>query len=429
MINLIEEAPRARWTAISRNILGNQPPVALSWGGGRDDPNGFVNLWPSSRSEDNVVGDYLATRTPSTVRGSIIGVFPRMRMPSNAVFRGEVGFLFQTPNGSGAVFEVWVHYEHEGRALTHRVSTLYKVRNGAKTNVEVDLSFLSGRDATIELRVESGLRPNGYAIPAWSALRVEERETALAAPTRFVEIRPTQLTVNDRTERSGGGDDPFLAVLYMRSTLGVPGSTMVEVLDLLGLLAEDVDTGSSIQISDRSAMVVRDVGLQSGNMATLMITSYVALEEDRRGRAEIREMLRDAAKRVAFYLVQTVESNPSEVLNDAESFLTGLQAAASGAPSSGGFGTAFLEWIGRAHDLVGINALTLVVGPLASAIPTAPDRRRQPVSTLENRDFLLDFSGDGGHWTLGVEVRTVEPNQILSGNPTLQTVDPSDVGL
>lgn len=435
MIDLLDFVGSARWESnrLESDNSGNSRTV-LEWGGDRNDQTGFVNLWPGSVNEVGSRNNFLVTRPKGGIKGTIKGVLPSIQLLQNPQFIANVGFLHDAPSSSGVVFQVFVHYQHEGKNLTHRVFSLYKERNGRMTPVTIDLSFLAGKSVQIEFRVDAGLRPNILDLPIWFAPKIEERETPYVEPTRFFEIRPTELTVNRQNE--GGGDDPFLGVLFFRSSIGVPGSTLVEVLDLLSLISEDVTEGVTIPINDSAAMVVRDIGMQ-GNIATLISTVFVAIEEDQIGRSVVREKLKEAATRSAFFLAQTAE-DPNDTLSiivDFEGFVENLKNATQGInpsdePSGGGVsgGTGgFLEWIARAHDQVGVNAVSLVVGPAATSIETTPNERSFPVNILENKDFWLDYNGEGASWTLKVEVRIVEPNYTLAGNPTLPTNNLDDV--
>lgn len=440
MIELNDLARDAVWTSSRFSITNRRADeTSLDWGGTPSDEVGFVNIWPSSRSESNQVSDYLVTATNRGQRGTVKGVFLAIEIPSQAEFRTEVGFLHGTPETGGAVFELRVHYQYEDQYLSHRVFSLYKERDGTLADVKVDLSFLGGRRARLELRVDAGPNAQSADLPIWHMPRVVVRETPLVTPTRFFQLRPIALTVNSRTERSGGGDDPYFGVLYFRTSLGVRGSTMVEVLDLLQNVGDNLDSGTRVEINDEAAMVVADIGLQSGDFATLMGTVFVAVEEDKFGRSHVRDSLRTAADRVALFLTREAENDPVGVLGDPEAFADALQRAAAGhdpnAPESAELPSAadILQatltkiggWFGRADDLIGINGVSIAVGPLSPiviSVSNSSTSRTFPLSELVNREYALDYEGDGGSWTLRVETQIVDPQPTLSGNPTLMEV-------
>ncbi len=191
---------------------------------------------------------------------------------------------------------------------------------------------------------------------------------------------------------------------------------MVEVLDLLHLLGEDVGEGETIPIDDTAYMVVRDIGFQQG-ILTLMSAVFVAIEEDINGRDVIKKLLKEAADRTALYLVSTAERDPVGVVTDFGSFVENLLGAAQGSDEEeGGLDG---SWIGRGHDMIGINAVSLVSGSDIDLEAFNPDPLYFPVAALEDRDFLLKYKGEGAAWTLRVEVRLVGPNHILAGNPTI----------
>lgn len=419
MFNLLDYIENATWESnrLETQNRGAQR-TSLEYGGGRDNENGFVNLWPNSLSESNRRGDYIVTRPKGGERGSIRGVFPSIRILENSIFHTQVGFLNTSPESSGVVFQLWVHYRHNRQNLSHRVSHLYKERDGNLQHITVDLSFLSNEFVQFELRVDSGNNPNSNDLPIWSRPRVEEY-TRLSQPSRYFEIRPTQLAVDRKQEYSGGGDDPFLGLLYFRTSVGVSGSTMVEVLDLLSLLGENLGPDDEpINIDDSAAMVVRDIGFNHG-IVTIIGAVFVALEEDKNGRDIVRNTLKEAADGIMEYLINTAERDPAGVLSDFEGFAEGLKNAGQGGDDT----SAFKRWIGRGHDLIGINAVTLLTSGAGIDLEQytgADDPGYYPVGLLENGDFELKYMGEGASWRLNVEVRMVEPNHILSGNPLIE---------
>jgi hypothetical protein len=310
--------------------------------------------------------------------------------------------------------------------LSHQLTGLLKERDGQLKKIVADLGVFAGQDIVIELRVEGSQAPNVNDLPIWTDLRIQQRRPSSSTSPQFVEIKPVSLQILDRTERAGGGDDPFLAALYMRSSLGVAGSTMVEVLDSLQLLGSNVDNDDpAVAIGDAAHLVVRDIAHQPDNpqdhhiSGTLIIAAFVAFEEDKRGRAEIRSALRDVAATAGSFLVERVENNPNEVVANLETFREDLVNALVGELTSNGGG--FLPWIGRAHDLVDHNGVVLLAGRMEPPASTSsPDL---PVVRVQDDNLSLEYSGDDGHWVLGVQIRTGTPGPTMRGDTGFAIAD------
>lgn len=416
MINLIELAPSARWQG--SQLVGEdsgRDASYIEWNGSSADARGFVRLLDSAQCEDGHTYTVLQTHPKWVSRGTIKGWLPWDRIPNNSVFLTEVGFLDGADGTDGVTFQVWEHHNAGGRHVWNRIINYHKVLNGRIISLEADLSHLSGQEVGIELRVDAG-RSSGRDWAVWINPHIDSREGHRGQAWSF---RPTSLTVHERNETrriEGRGDEPYLGVIYFRSIFGQPGSTKVAVLEELRTLGNNVRSGQTVRIPDDAELTVADVGIQWDELRLdvgLMGYQIVAMEADRRGKREVRNKLNELGNRLSDALRENVEGDRIGILSPhdvQQRIRTAVFGSDEGRRPVRDFFSRAVRWLFRADDLIGTNLIT-VVGIDPSALPDdmrdafTPTSTTDPVSSLVEQDFNLEFVGSGARYGLRVELR------------------------
>lgn len=393
MIDLLEQTTSARWTS-KRGFLSRSEDIIFN--GANSDSRGFARMESNALCEDGERRNVLFMHPRWTTRGSTIGDFD-IRVPNGAVLTIELGYLAGAFGSDGVEYEIFVMAENPAtrRRDKTRVFRLNKTYTRRWVESTVDLSFWSGQDVTLRLQVNAGTS-SGQDWAAWSTVTINENVVRNRAQRwRFA---ATQLVVEDRNERSGGGDDPMLATVYFRSRFGKPGSTVTVVRDRLIVLEDNVKEGVRIPITDNDRLAIDDIISSEENG----ISGYFigAFEEDQNGIDTIRTTIRDITIRVADALVANVEANSTAYLNP-EELIRALEDAVEGSGLGGG-GKRFLKWIARAHDFVGLNGVIFISGQIAPFYTGSPDETEKPKSPLSERNFSLLFEGADARYRITV---------------------------
>ena len=419
-MELIMLADDARWEGgrlIDDHNMRDQ--IELTWNGSADDPSGFARHLNNALLENDSRADVLQMHPKWNAQGAIKGWFPWFEIPEGGLFRSHVGFLNGAEGTDGVQFQVWVHYHVGGQTIWSRAANLHKTYDGRMIQLDADLSFLAGRRAGIELRVDAG-NSSGKDWAVWQAPRVEEG-TGSASLWR---LSAESLTVNDRNETrrvEGRGDEPYLGAVYFRSIFGIPGSTKVEVLDALTTLGDNVGAGESVPVTDLSVI---DVGSASG--FGLMGLQIVAMERDKRGKDIVRDKLNETARKLRAGLIDHVENDP---VGWADIDTTRAELEASVSDESGDrlrhkIKKAFTDaasWLLRFDDLIDQNGLFLVSGIDDATLERflgdefTPGSDRDPVSGLAERNFNLTFAGADAEYSVMVSLRRSNITRIVSG--------------
>jgi hypothetical protein len=422
MINLIDIAPSGRWESARLVDEHHGTEIAnLQWNVPPGQPaSGFAGLRQGVTCEDGKNYDALHMHPRWSPKGTIKGWLPWVKLPAGAVFRAKVGFLAGAGNTDGVRFQVWEHHRApNGREVWNSVLDLHKRYDGELVEVVAELSHLSGRDASIELRVDAG-DSSGQDWAVWVAPRIETRTGPNA---RFWTIRASSLTVHDRQETrriEGQGDEPYLGAIYFRSIVGKPGSTKVKTLTKLKTLGHNVKAGRNLAIPADAELMVTDVspawsdlGSLLTNGLTIMGFALVAMEEDKRGKSDVREELKKVARKLKEALVTEIEPNLSALLSR-EKVMQRIKQAVGGGHDR----RRFLEWLFRGDDVIGKNTLQLVGMTDGHAQQLAedsytPDAAMEPLSGLTPRSFDLEFKGKGARYVVRVDLKEEEHDQLV----------------
>jgi hypothetical protein len=396
MIDLLARAHEARW--MTRSNLFSRTE-AIPFDRPNTDSRGFARRERNARCEDGEQRDVLFTHPRWTPTGSVSGDFA-VRLPARPVLAIELGYLAGAVGSDGVRYEIFVIAPNPvtRRTETTQVLRLDKAYTRRWVNTMVDLSFWSGQEVIVRVHVSAG-PTSGQDWAAWSVLRIDENAVrANAARWRF---SPQTLTVEDRNERSGGGDDPMLAAMYFRSLFGKPGSTFTAVRDRLTVLQDNVDENVPIAITDADRLVVED--MISAEHNGIEGYSIGAFEEDQNGTDTIRSTFADVRIRLTRALAVNVEGDPDAFL-DPDTLVGGLEAAIAGS-DLGGQTRPFLKWIARAHDYIGLNGAIFISGAIAPLFSGSPAATERPSAPLANRDFSLLFSGSDARYRVTLNAR------------------------
>lgn len=427
MINLIQIAPGGTYKS-GKVVDGNQVTdiSPLVWNGTAAS-NGIVSHIPNAECEDDKKYNVLRMYPKLVSQGTVSGILPEQRLPQNAVFKAKVGFLkTASPKTDGVTFQVWEHHKYYGRIVSNRVMHLRNEKyDGKLTEITADLSHLSGKDVSIELRVDAQqTATDDHAV--WVEPRVETRNGLSAKVWQF---RPVKLAVKNRQETrriEGRGDEPYLGAIYFRSVFGRRGSTKVAVLDELKTLGNNVGKNKYVTIPYSAGLAISDAAVAwddittnalNGNGIQVMGIQLLAMERDQRGKKQVREQLNKFGERLFAALEKQVEKNLLGLLNP-EQTLQKIEDEVfqkKGGLAGGSFSiidsfSNVLKYLGRADDIIGQNTL-IIIGSQEKALQLElgddyqPSSKVEPIGALQNGTFNLDFKGSGAHYTLEIEVR------------------------
>ncbi len=207
-LDLMDLAPRGDY--LGAQLVGahnTRNGSMLPFNGSPGDARGFV-IDSRSKLEDGSTKRVLRMHPKWVDNGTIKGWLPWARLPDDAVFEAEVGFLDGAQGTDGVSFQVWAHRVHDGRVTWTRVGRLTKPYTGRLSRIRADLGFLSGQNVRLELRVDAG-RSSGQDWAAWVAPRVVSSTTPGTMP---VTIEMNRFTVLNADEDSwfSNGDEPYL---------------------------------------------------------------------------------------------------------------------------------------------------------------------------------------------------------------------------
>jgi hypothetical protein len=138
---------------------------ALPCPGADGDNTGFVLPLSSPNTEAGGVSGQLALETHPqwVVDGYIMGAFPKMIVPPNAHFKATIGCLYKS-GGSACDVGFGLLYVVSGGGGAASSGPWYEVYDGVVTSLDVDLSFLAGKEVTFSLRVVA----NGASTQDWA---------------------------------------------------------------------------------------------------------------------------------------------------------------------------------------------------------------------------------------------------------------------
>lgn len=401
-----------------------------------ESPDGYACVFESSiadnasrRLEPGVVNNsqvnkVLLLRSKKVDNSTIKAKFSPILLPNGAIFKFTPSFLSGTTRDSdGVIYKVIVHYQDSARRnVWNTVLELKWLPGTIREEITVDISHLSGKSVGIELRNDSTATSTGdHAM--WINPRIETRTGPNA---KVWEIKPKQLTVNNRNETdvfSGKGDEPYIGAIYFRSVVNQRFSTKVKILDELQNLGENVRGGVALSIPDSAKLKIVDYGVNQSlsegitNGVNIMGFIFIAMEADKIGKTVLRGKLRDAADALRLGLQEHVESDLG-ILVRSEQVLDKIQEKVQNAIfEERGIFDGFLEWIGRADDLIGVNKLILVGidesilrGQIRDYNPTVTT---DPLSSINERNFKLDFRGEGAYYSLSIDVKESTSSELV----------------
>lgn len=393
MIELLDIAPSARWVS-GRAFVPNRD---LPFGGPGNDNRGFALRRNNALCEDSARRDVLFTHPQWRPFGVVSGAF-LIELPANALMRFSVGFLDGARSSDGVTFSVTVDTEVGSFPLW----SLHKTYDEQWIDAEIDLSYWSGQRVALVLRAEAGRRAT-QDWAAWSDLVIEENE-GLERPSQRWRFFPTSITVLDRTEGSGGGDDPFLATIYFRSVENRQGSTRVVLMDDLFKIAQNVGTGDTVAVPEAANLAVQDIiTLRDNSINGIFV---VAFEEDKRGESTIRSQLHDRADALRALLIENVENglNFDGLVDGVDEILGAEEGASNFREELKDALKRAIRWLFRAHDLVDSNGIVLLGGPWAP-LAGLINLTGVTVEQLEARDVVQEFAGDDGVWEITTAIR------------------------
>jgi hypothetical protein len=402
--------------------------------------------------EDGSTQRVLFTHPKWVSNGTIKGYFPQLSLPRNTIFTCQVGFGVGATSSDGVRFQVWEHHDYGGEPVHSRVADFPKRPDGRLATITADLSHLASEDVSLELRVDTGDgigRIAGVSASPGQDWAMWVNPILLSRPETDGHTwlaTCSRLTVNVRDEVSG--DDPYLGMVYFRSTFARRGSTNVVILDELNQVGEDLDSGTTwplrgLTASDAfSQFVPRIEDLENPLEArvgglTIFGVAVLAMEEDADNRDRVRAGLTEAGCSVRRLLRERIEQAPLNVrLSDAIRTVDGvlgqppppceLEEGVWLGGGGGSFGELFSEigdFLESADDLVGgKTALFAAVDPalynnavsrlaLGHLIPL------RPVGVTAGTPFQpvteqLVVSGSGSTWTIDLVV-----NQAVNTYP------------
>lgn len=436
MIDLMELAAEARWESsqLWGAHSGRRGTIArIPFDGSMSDRRGCVRR-DRIALENGTTQEVLFTHPQWAAPGTVKGWFPWQAMPERPVFHAQVGFAAGAAGSDGVRFQVWEHHRRGGREVWSRLGSVTKALDSRLVDFEVDLTHLAGQDVQIELRVDTGDQPAFRTVPSssgqdwacWVAPRIED-DTARPRASVW-DFGPTRMRVLDRTERAGGGDDPYLGGVYFRTVVGVPGSTRVVPLDELRQIADDVSPGDGDQVihrlMTRDAAAARPLDLTDMTGLTLFGVGLSPIEEDMDNRNRVRPRVHTLATRLRRAIRQTFERrttwSPLEIglaVNTLRTQMVNNTLPApdipSADPSGGGFSLLEgLGWFwGRLDDSLGeVFALGWGVSPrdfdqlnglLGNRLVDGEELVHFPLSPATK---TLTARGDDGVWEIDIEL-------------------------
>ena len=236
-------------------------------------------------------------------------------------------------------------------------------------------------------------------------------------------IDPTSLTVLDRNEErriEGRGDEPYLGLLYFSSVYGKAGSTRVVIGDRLQTLGSNVRAGRRVTVPDSAGLDVseRCSLFDSRTSPELKIMSYqlVAMEQDKRGKRQVRDKLNENGRTIRAALERHFESgNPNFGFFGALAAMGEVRRELERGGLAGGSSfNEFIKWIGRADDFIGSNGVTVLNlgadtwNALQYFVPAENriDSNFNPIVPLSNGTYTLRFRGEGAEYSVAVRLRT-----------------------
>lgn len=402
----------------------------LPWNGAPDDRRGFIRR-ANLNCEDDMVRDVIQMHPKWGNNSTIKAWLPFRRLPSKAVFKAKIGFLKGAVGTDGVTFQVWEHHDHRGRRIWNRITNQYKAYSGALVEVIADLSHLSGKDVGIELRVDSGAG-SGQDWAIWIDPVIEAR--SIAATAKEWSINPTRVRIVTRNETrlvEGFGDEPYLGGIYFSSVFGKRGTTKVHKLDKLQTLGENVRT--AVAIPQSAELAVTDTAItwdnpSDGFVNGIPIMGYilVAMEEDKRGKSQVKAKIDELAGKLYDSLKRNVEDNAAGLLNAdrtierIERDVYGSDGSFSGRNSIADAFANAIKWLFRVDDLIGQNQVILVgvsERELTRVLGSdyQPDADTNVIAALNARNFNLKFQSDQGHYIVSITVSNTNNGLLVRG--------------
>jgi|GEM_PF-6101872 len=265
---------------------------------------------------------------------------------------------------------------------------------------------LAALDLTDNQTVSNGISQHGYTL-----YRLEGYLIAPTAGTQRIRFNVSDLTVHDRTERKGGGDDPWLISIFFHSRFGVANSTIVTSSGIVDV-GENIGSGGSVAIARNEGLgVAQDIVVSTPTgVGAYGIGGYiiVAVEEDNFGEGQVRSRLQSKMADLRSSLIDCVESMTYSDLSELRDSLNfdELQACLLN-----GLGTEEQEnawwrvFLPRAgHDFMGQKGLVFATGPFVSAFYSEDESGDFLIRHLEAGSHELSYTNQGGEWTVSVSV-------------------------
>lgn len=372
MIDLLSIATETEWSsglisdglAINnlQRIPWNSPPSRQEFG--------FAGV-RTQNTEDGRSNRVLHLHPRWNSQGFVSGVFPILTLPERALFRSSVGFLEGATGTNGVIFEVWEsHWELFDAGPNHyrnRLASYHKTYTHGLMPFQVDLSHLSGKEVQIEIRVLAAGNPG----QDWAAILNPRVESGQQPTAQILNIQATQLQVvvaNETRPIEGRGDEPYLGAIYVRSIGGVRGSTKVVVLDDLKTLGNNISQSSTISIGLDAGLGIVDL-VSHRDRFGIMGLFFVAMEEDRRGKSTVREVLRDTARKMEECFRTYIEQRQNwwleseQIERDLSACVLGNGHHSGGGLFTGKFIDSAKKWLFRGDDEIGQAKLLFISGP------------------------------------------------------------------
>ncbi|MDH7492564.1 MAG: hypothetical protein QHH44_01650 [Candidatus Saccharicenans sp.] len=195
--DFVKKAPEASWyRAISS--AGQLP-----WNGADNDSRGFARHLNNAILEDGqTYALVLQTHPEWKNNGTIIGVFPGVKIPAGATFNATVGFLKGATQTDGVKFIVSLVNSSGGGAVL--LKEIAAANDGKLDQISVDLSPYAGSTVDFRLAVSAA----GRSVQDWAVWA----SAAIYAPltvqkvTPSVEASKTRVPVTPQQKPAGGID-------------------------------------------------------------------------------------------------------------------------------------------------------------------------------------------------------------------------------
>lgn len=143
MIDLMKIAPLGRFASgqlVDQHNVRNEK--VLRWNGRPDDKQGFIRPIANAFCEDGKKHKGVQMHPMWVDNSTIKAWLPWRRLPKNARFKAQIGFLQGARKTDGVSFQVWVHHKNaQGKTVWKRVFSRRKKFDGKLSAVEVDLSI------------------------------------------------------------------------------------------------------------------------------------------------------------------------------------------------------------------------------------------------------------------------------------------------